>query len=54
MQYDNMKFHTFIKVASISSKVYCLLNNKKPTHLKGKNEFKMHMPLFITQHKQSE
>ncbi len=51
---DNLKFHTLIKVSPFSSKVYCLLNNKKPTHLKGKNEFKMHVPLFIIQHKQNE
>jgi hypothetical protein len=36
MQYDNLKFHTLIKVSPLSSKVYCLLNNKNPTHLKEK------------------
>jgi len=53
MQYDNLKLQTFIKVSPLTPKVYgnhCLLNNIKPTHLKGENEFGMHAPVFITQH----
>ncbi len=53
MQYDNLKLQTLIKVSPLTPKVYgnqCLLNNIKPTHLKGENEFGMHAPIFITQH----
>jgi hypothetical protein len=52
MQYDNLKLQTFIKVSPRTPKVYgnhCLLNNIKPTHLKGKNEFAMHALIFIAQ-----
>jgi hypothetical protein len=54
MQYDDLKPQTPIKVSPIPPKVYgnhCLLNNTKPTHLIGKNEFEMHPLVFITQHK---
>jgi hypothetical protein len=52
MQYDNLKLHTIIKVSPLAPKVYgnhCLLNNIKPTHFKGENEFAMHALIFITQ-----
>ncbi len=51
MQYDNLKFQTFIKVSPLAPKVYgnhCLLNNIKPTYLKGENEFGMHASICIT------
>jgi hypothetical protein len=52
MQYDDLNLQTLIKVSPLAPKVYgnqCLLNNIKPTHFKGENEFGMHAPIFITQ-----
>jgi hypothetical protein len=42
-------FHLFPKVYGHDD----LLNNTKPAYLKGENEFKMQIPIFITQDKQS-
>jgi hypothetical protein len=54
MQYDVLKFQTPIEVSPLPSKAYgngCLLNNTRPTHLKGESEFKLQGLIFITKHK---
>jgi hypothetical protein len=55
MEYDVLKLQTPIEVSALLPKVYgngCLLNNTRPTHFKGENEFGLQGLVLITKHKQ--
>jgi hypothetical protein len=51
MQYDDLKLQTLIKISPLPPKVYgngFLLNNARPTHLKGESELRLQGMFVIT------